>query len=377
MEKAERQGSDGATRDHAQWAQEPPGPSELLTFAAKRSGRGVVALAREMWRLRRGPGRLRLNEYVQFGLYDDTRFSAAQKAAFLSNREHWKITQVCCDMTWQATTEDKWLTGHILAPTPIALPETLGMIDKGFRSYPGTRVFRTLDDLRTYLVQEAAFPLFGKVNRGMVSFGAFQALGADDAGVDLKGEGRVAWPVFWDRFLGSNAYILQKVVRNHSFFDRFCKAVATVRLVVLVGRDGVSIPVAVLKIPAQANIADAFWRPGNLACGLDPATGTIVTAKTKSPLETVDHETHPETGARLPGEVLPHWDAVLAMARDCAAIFAPLRYQSMDVAITDRGPVLIEINTGGGFDLPQLATGQGMLTPEIRGFFEGCGYKFG
>jgi hypothetical protein len=55
-------------------------------------------------------------------------------------------------------------------------------------------------------------------------------------------------------------------------------------------------------------------------------------------------------------------------------MFQPVRYQSMDVAVTPDGPVLIEINTGGGFDLPQLASGQGFLTDEVCEFFRACGY---
>jgi hypothetical protein len=47
----------------------------------------------------------------------------------------------------------------------------------------------------------------------------------------------------------------------------------------------------------------------------------------------------------------------------------------MDIGITQAGPVLIEINTGGGFDLPQLASGEGFLTDEVRDFFRACGYR--
>ena len=47
----------------------------------------------------------------------------------------------------------------------------------------------------------------------------------------------------------------------------------------------------------------------------------------------------------------------------------------MDVAITPRGPVLIEINTGGGFDLPQLASGRGFLTGDVVEFFAECGVR--
>ena len=46
----------------------------------------------------------------------------------------------------------------------------------------------------------------------------------------------------------------------------------------------------------------------------------------------------------------------------------------MDIAITPAGPMLIEINTGGSFTLPQFATGRGFLTDEVRAFFRECGY---
>jgi hypothetical protein len=366
-----------AGRDMAARGDKAPAPAELLTFAARRSGRGVVDIAREAWRLRRGPGRLRLNEYVQFGLYDSARYPAEEKARFLSNLEHWSITRRCCDMTWQAATEDKWLANHILAKgSGVAVPETLAVIDPGLRAYPGTRKIATLDDLRAFVTREARYPLFGKVNRGIIGAGVFQMLSGDAEGVELAGEGRLTLEAFWTGFLGGNSYILQPVVRNHPFFDAFTGSVATVRAVVLVTPTEVRVPVAVLKIPAQGNIADSFWRKGNVACGIDVETGRLVTAKTKTPFETVDHETHPETGAVLIGAELPFWGRVLDLARSCAAVFAPLRYQSMDIAITAEGPVLIEVNTGGGFDLPQLATGKGFLTPEIRAFFEGCGWTF-
>ena len=72
---------------------------------------------------------------------------------------------------------------------------------------------------------------------------------------------------------------------------------------------------------------------------------------------------------------MPLWAAVLDLARTCSQMFAPVRYQSMDVAITPGGPVLIEINTGGGFDLPQLASGRGFLTDDVRAFFRECGVR--
>ena len=38
--------------------------------------------------------------------------------------------------------------------------------------------------------------------------------------------------------------------------------------------------------------------------------------------------------------------------------------------------MVVELNYGGGFDLPQYASGRGLLTPEVRAFFESFGYDF-
>ena len=36
--------------------------------------------------------------------------------------------------------------------------------------------------------------------------------------------------------------------------------------------------------------------------------------------------------------------------------------------------MLIEFDTGGSFTLPQLASGRGFLTKEVRAFFRECGH---
>lgn len=37
---------------------------------------------------------------------------------------------------------------------------------------------------------------------------------------------------------------------------------------------------------------------------------------------------------------------------------------------------MVELNYGGGFDLPQYASGRGMLTPQFRAFFQSHGWAF-
>jgi Sugar-transfer associated ATP-grasp len=367
-------GSHAVTRDQADRDKSEPTLLDYMRHAQKRSGRGAMDLAREFFRLNRGPGKLTWPEYVQFGLYDKTRYSPEDQSRFITNTLHWPITHVCCDMTWQAATEDKWLCAHILARSAVREPKTLAVIDKTDRSYPETHAISTAENLRDFMRQRDVLPLFGKENRGICSFGAFVALEANEDALLLKGEGWIGYEAFLNRFVGETPYLLQGLESNHSFFDRYTDALATVRICILIDDGGIEIPFAILKLPSRDNVADSFWRPGNLACNLDVQSGKVLSVRSKDHFGTTDHTVHPETGAALLGETVPMWDRVVQMARDCAPIFQPLRYQSMDIAITPEGPVLIEVNTGGGFDLPQLASGEGFLTDAVREFFRSCGY---
>ena len=363
------------TRDLTEHRKDRPAAAHWLRHARKASGRGPMELVQDFWRLHRGPGKLTLHEYVEYGVYDRPRLTAEEQDRFITNTLHWPITRVCCDMTWQASTEDKWLCSHILSRSDVRVPETLAVIDTTNRAYPDTRQITTADELQAFMRSAGALPLFGKENRGICSHGAFLVDAADTTGLWLRGQGWIGYEAFLSEFVGATSYLLQRLETNHGFFEPLTDALATVRVCVLMGEDGVHMPFAVLKLPGRAAIADSFWRAGNLACNVDLKTGRIVRARSRHRFGTTDHDLHPETGAALVGQTVPMWDAVLRLAHTCAPIFAPVRYQSMDIAVTPDGPVLIEINTGGGFDLPQLASGEGFLTDEVREFFRACGYE--
>ncbi len=373
-EGSRRQHSHAVTRDQVDRDKTEPAMIDYMRHAQEKSGRHPFDLAREFFRLNRGRGKLTWHEYVQYGVYDKTRHGPEDQSRFLTNTLHWPITHICCDMTWQATTEDKWLCSHILSRSDIRVPETLAVIDRTERSYPGTHNISTASQLRDFMTARDSLPLFGKENRGICSFGAFLAQDADENAVLLKGEGWLKYDDFLDQFVGATPYLLQRLEGNHGFFDRYTDSLATVRVCILNGKDGVKIPFAILKLPSRDNLADSFWRPGNLACNLDVQSGKILSVRSKDRLGTTDHASHPDSGESLLGETVPMWDRLLEMVQLCAPVFQPVRYQSMDIAVTPEGPVMIEVNTGGGFDLPQLASGEGFLTDDVREFFRTCGY---
>lgn len=347
---------------------------DLLAYAAKASGRSVLTIQREFSQMAKSDARLNMVEYVRNGLHDSDRYSPEERAEFLSNDLHWPITHTCNNKDWTAAAEDKALAGTLLQAGGVPVPNSLAVIDRSARLYPGIEKIDTADALKAILLANSDRKLFGKVTNGMVSFGAFRVETADDTHIHCSGHAPMTYESFLSDFVGDNAYIVQEVLTNHDGFSKYCSALATVRMVNLVRETDVFTPMAIIKLPQGDNIADAFWRPGNLACAIDVDSGQILTVARRG-VETDFLQDHPDVPG-LMGAILPCWQQLREINERAARIFAPIRYQSTDIAITPDGPVVVELNYGGGFDLPQYASRRGMLTAEVRAFFESCGYDF-
>lgn len=364
-----------ADRDHADYlSARDSSHKDLLIHAAKSSGRSVLRIHREFRQMAKSHGQLNMVEYVRNGLYDIERFSQEERDCFISNDLHWPITHQCCNKGWTSAAEDKVLAATLLKAGGVPVPDTVAVFDKSSRIYPGLNKIASVEALRDLLQTYSSEPLFCKIVDGMVSFGAFRIESSDATEIVCSGHPPMSHEHFLSEFVGSNAYVVQRELRNHTRIEKYAGALGTVRMVNMVTDNGVNCPIAVIKLPQGNNIADAFWRPGNLACEIDVETGCIRTV-TRRGTEMEFLDDHPDT-PDLMGLELPFWSELRDINERAARIFAPIRYQSTDIAITESGPVIVELNYGGGFDLPQYASGRGLLTPEVRSFFESCGVNF-
>lgn len=354
-------------QDEKLYQKKKPPLTQYLLHASKDSGRGIFSLTMEYLKLRKAPGRLTLEEYVQYGVYKN-ELSMEEKSRFLTNTLHWPITAKCCDMSKQQETEDKWQLAKKIKTAGLPIPETMAMIDKTDKAYPDTLKITSLEEFKRF-AQGQKEPVFAKENYGIASFGVFILLEADESRVNIEGQGWMGYEKCWDELIGDTTYIIQPIEKNHKFFDDYTQKLATVRVCILLEED-VHIPFAVLKLPGAENLADSFWRAGNLACDVDPYTGEVLKVRKKSSFGTVDNIEYPGNGKKLIGQKIPMWSELVDLAKKTAPCFSEIKYQSMDIAITEKGPVLIEVNTGGGFDLPQLASGRGFLTDEVYEFFK-------
>ena len=99
---------------------------------------------------------------------------------------------------------------------------------------------------------------------------------------------------------------------------------------------------------------------------VDPNSGRLENLLTGWGLDEVRLERHPDTDALLTDAVLPDWQAARQAALDLAARFDGMLLQAWDIALTDRGPVVLEVNGAGGQFMPQRTWGVGLFDERLK-----------
>jgi hypothetical protein len=347
-------------------------------FAARNDcGKGYLSQITEIWTLARGTGHLTAQDYFYYQLCDDSRYSQEDKCRFLSERIHWPLAEKCCDVRWWATADDKLLAQTILEHAGAPLPVVQAVYATNRRHHGPLRSCRSTDQLVDFLAGDAQYPLFAKPIGGIASLGAFSVNGFDASSkvLALVGGENLALDEFVRHIDHGDGYIFQSRLYPHADLQAICgDTVSTVRVILIIEEDQPEIIETVWKIPTGTNVADNFWRAGNMLAAVDVDTGQVqrVIRGYGPNLEELDD--HPDSGKPLKGLVLPNWDDLRTLCLEFAMVFERLRYQSWDIAICPDGPVVVEVNAGSAFNLSQLATGRGILTDRFRAFLERCGY---
>lgn len=146
-------------------------------------------------------------------------------------------------------------------------------------------------------------------------------------------------------------YVIQNREQNHEAIEDLSgsKTLQCVRITTWITADNrIELPRTFFKIAVGEGATDNYnyGETGNLKANVDPATGILAKAieAPKDGFGFGDRISHPVTAKQICGFQIPQWPAVMALAEYAARLFFPLRTIGWDIAITPRGPVLIEGN---------------------------------
>jgi hypothetical protein len=240
-------------------------------------------------------------------------------------------------------------------------------------------VLRDPAEIAGFLRDPANYPLFAKPIDGKYSISVVSADGFDVAanGVVLQGGDLVTVEELATTLASREAgYLLQRRMKAHPrLATLFGPPLWSVRVLVLLTATGPIIHRAVAKIATGRNPADNFWRRGNMIGAIDLTTGQITRVVRGTGANMTVNPLHPDTGRAIIGTVIPEWDRLAALAKEASRLLPAIRTQSWDIAVTDEGPIPLEVNFGGDLNLAQLASGAGVLDEAYRSHLTSCGYK--
>ena len=143
-------------------------------------------------------------------------------------------------------------------------------------------------------------------------------------------------------------YLLQRRIFNHVDIRELSgnDTLSSLRVTTCRFPDGrvQVLPFCFLRLPTRADVpVDNLARGAAIAYPFDAATGRLGTGGKYGSFERFD--VHPATGQRITGYVLPYWRESVDLCRKAhAEVFSTFPTLGWDVAITEQGPVLLEMN---------------------------------
>ena len=154
--------------------------------------------------------------------------------------------------------------------------------------------------------------------------------------------------------------ILEEIIQQHPDLNSINpSSINSLRInTVLDKKDIPHVLLANLRMGSGETIIDNFEN-GGLSAGIDLDTGLILTPGIKEDLTI--HIKHPTSGVILPGFQIPHWETTKEMVLRLARMAPQMRWAGWDVAITGKGPLLIEgQQSSAGAVVSQLPTQTGI-----------------
>ncbi|MCI8545134.1 MAG: hypothetical protein HFH09_02760 [Bacilli bacterium] len=157
----------------------------------------------------------------------------------------------------------------------------------------------------------------------------------------------------------NNRIFLEEVVSQHKDLNGLCdKSCNTLRVMTFNNHGTPEILWAGLRIGNGINSVDNF-HAGGMGTGIDLDTGRLTQPALDKDLNQYTH--HPKTNIEITGFQLPYFEEVKKVVKEAALESDKILVVGWDVAITDKGPIIIEGNRRPGFDLVQVVSGRGRI----------------
>lgn len=202
-----------------------------------------------------------------------------------------------------------------------------------FSGYLGRKTFMlgldgsNIDDAKNWLRDIDV--VFAKPSKGVEGKGVTRLLVGDDAEETIN------------YCLNNKLDLIEEAIVQHPKMNvLYPDSINTVRLITLVENNDVKLLGASLRIGNGGHVDNAAQ--GGIFASIDITNGKLDSVAFNNPGE--KFEKHPITNHPIEGFQIPLWEEVIKMCKNAALEVPDVRCVGWDVAISEKGPILIEGN---------------------------------
>ena len=359
--------------------------SALARATQRQTGKTWGQQFAEIRALREAGGQCGISDYYRFRLYDDAFLQGRGRRDFLGWRLQEKFNTALNPRYATLPAWDKLVFTQLASSAGMPVAPILATFTRASRIpvVLGTHL-KSTSDVESFLRDPSIYPLFGKPVFSQQGYGSAYLASYEaetDSLVQLNGEKitltaflrRLSEPVDHRFHKPESGYLFQRTfnLAPEIFALTQWPALCGVRIICLNAPEGV-VPIrAIWKIAVPPNHVDNFslGAKGNLVADVDLHTGEISRVIDGFWPEAQLQVAHPNSSIPFANFRLPGWDQILAACANGGPAFPLMKIHHWDFALTDQGPLVLELNDIGGTNIPQLH-GKGLLTEEVRAFLK-------
>ncbi len=285
--------------------------------------------------------KLKIEEFIDYG---DVLNNEEFRYSFLSRLESNDYLSLLNPNRYAALARDKFLTHLILERNGIPTPELYAYYNP---EKSGADFNAVLHDLQSKRVSSCvAKPAVD----GAHGQGVFVCNGIDyesDDCIMIKSNGeRLSLRLFCEQNKSSSWLFEGRVVQSAQIGNINPSSVNTIRLMTALYPDGhVNAFAAFMKFGRAGSDVDNAGSGGNIDCAFDVDTGTCYnTVQFNSYSSVIKCDRHPDSNILINGMRIENWDEIKREICEYQSRIPELKAIGWDVALTDDGPVIIEIN---------------------------------
>lgn len=161
---------------------------------------------------------------------------------------------------------------------------------------------------------------------------------------------------FYESLKNNNMFLEELIIQDQEWGKLSPKSINTIRVMTSNVDGKIEIFCMIARIGSSKNLADNFHQGG---CGvfIDTEKGILKGNGINKDLE--EFEIHPVSKIKYDNYKIPFFKEITELCTKAAKRFNQTNVIGWDVAITDKGPLIVEGNNGPGFDLVQVVLNKG------------------